>query len=73
MRALVLGIAIGLIAASALAQQNERFTAKSLLPYCRDAVNNKPPTLTSDAVLQGMCVGIVDAIDFMNIVAAHLT
>jgi Rap1a immunity proteins len=66
MRALALGIAIGLIVGtSALAQQNDKFTAKSLLPYCRDSVTNKAPTLTSDAVMQGMCVGIVDAIDFM--------
>lgn len=62
MRALALGTAIGLIVGtSALAQQNDKFTAKSLLPYCRDAVTNKAPTLTSDAV----SVGIVDAIDFM--------
>jgi hypothetical protein len=35
-----------------------------MLPYCRDAVNNKAPALTMDAILQGMCVGIVDGIEF---------
>ena len=65
MRGLVLGIAIGLIATSALAQQDDKFTAKYLLPYCRDAINNKAPTMSSDAVMQGMCVGMVDALDFL--------
>ena len=58
--------AIGLIVGtSALAQQNDKFTAKYLLPYCRDAINNKAPTMSSDAVMQGMCVGMVDALDFL--------
>ena len=66
MRALVLGTAIGLIVgASALAQQDDKFTTKYLLPYCRDAINNKAPTVSSDAVMQGMCVGMVDALDFI--------
>jgi Rap1a immunity proteins len=65
MRALVLGIAISLMASSSLAQQDEQFSAKYLLPYCRDAINNKAPTISSDAVMQGMCVGMVDAIDFI--------
>jgi Ssp1 endopeptidase immunity protein Rap1a len=66
MRALIFGIAMGLaLATSALAQQNDKFTAKYLLPYCRDAMNNKAPTLSSDAVMQGMCVGMVDALDFL--------
>src|SRR5215212_8142712 len=65
MRAVVLGIAMGLIlGTSALAQENKS-SANYMLPYCRAAVNNKPPTLSTDAVLQGMCVGIVDAIDFV--------
>jgi Rap1a immunity proteins len=64
MRAIVLGIAMGLVGMSALAQEN-KFTATYMLPYCRAAVNNQAPALTSDAVMQGMCVGIVDAIDFM--------
>ena len=66
MRALALGTAIGLLAGtSALAQQDDKYTANYMLPYCRAAVNNQAPTLTIDAVLQGMCVGIVDAIDFI--------
>jgi Rap1a immunity proteins len=66
MRALIFGIAMGLaLATSAPAQQNDKFTAKYLLPYCRDAMNNKAPTLSSDAVMQGMCVGMVDALDFL--------
>jgi hypothetical protein len=61
-RALIFGIAIGLaLATSALAQQDDKFTAKYLLPYCRDAISNKAPTMSSDAVMQGMCVGMVDA------------
>jgi len=66
MRALLLGTAIGLIVGtSALAQQDNKFTAKYLLPYCRDAITNKAPTMSSDAVMQGMCVGMVDALDFL--------
>ena len=66
MRALILGIAMGLaLATSTLAQQNDKFTAKYLLPYCRDAINNKAPTVSSDAVMQGMCVGMIDALDFL--------
>jgi Rap1a immunity proteins len=64
MRALVLGIAIAMVATSALAQE-DKSSANYMLPYCRAAVNNQAPTLSSDAVMQGMCVGLVDAIDFM--------
>ena len=64
MRALVLGIAMGLVVGTALAQENKS-SANYMLPYCRAAANNQAPTLASDAVMQGMCVGIVDAIDFM--------
>ena len=69
MRALILGIAMALVGTSALAQ-DDKFTANYMLPYCRDAINNKAPTLSSDAIMQGMCVGIVDAIDFMMNTAA---
>jgi hypothetical protein len=66
MRALIVGIALELaLATSAPAQQDNKFTAKYLLPYCRDAMNNKAPTMSSDAVMQGMCVGMVDALDFL--------
>ena len=66
MRALIVGIALELaLATSAPAQQDNKFTAKHLLPYCRDAMNNKAPTMSSDAVMQGMCVGMVDALDFL--------
>ena len=65
MRALVLATAMGLIATSSLAQQDDKFTAKYLLPYCRDAITNKAPIMSSDAVMQGMCVGMVDALDFL--------
>src|ERR671923_146197 len=66
MQALILGTAISLIVGtSAVAQQDDKFTAKYLLPYCRDAINNKAPTMSSDAVMQGMCVGMVDALDFI--------
>jgi|SRR3954447_8128187 hypothetical protein len=66
MRRLILGIALALVlAVSALAQQDNKFTAKYLVPYCRDAITNKAPTMASDAVMQGMCVGMVDALDFI--------
>ena len=66
MRALIVGIALELaLATSAPAQHDNKFTAKYLLPYCRDAMNNKAPTMSSDAVMQGMCVGMVDALDFL--------
>jgi len=55
---------IKILANFALAQ-DDKYSAKYMVPYCRDAVDNKPPTLTIDAVLQGMCVGVVDAIDFV--------
>ena len=66
MRTLILGISLALVlSVAALAQLDDKFTAKYLLPYCRDAINNKAPTMSSDAVMQGMCVGIIDAINFM--------
>jgi hypothetical protein len=65
MRALILGIATGLMLANSALAQDDKYTANFMLPYCRDAINNKSPTLTLDAVLQGMCVGIVDAIEYM--------
>jgi Rap1a immunity proteins len=64
MRALVLGTAIGLMATPALAQ-DDKFSANSMLPYCRAALNNQAPIVTSEAIMQGMCIAIVDVIDFM--------
>jgi hypothetical protein len=64
MRALVLGIAMGLMGTSALAQE-DKYSANYMLPYCRATLNNKAPTLPLDEVMQGMCVGIIDAINFM--------
>jgi hypothetical protein len=61
MRAAVLGIAMGLIMGTSALAQEDKSSANYMLPYCRAAVNNQSPTLTIDAVLQGMCVGIVDA------------
>jgi hypothetical protein len=61
MRAVGFGFIMGLV----LLAQEDKFSANSMLPYCRAAVNNQAPTLASDAVMQGMCVGIVDALDFM--------
>jgi len=57
MRAAVLGIAMGLIflGTSALPQENKS-SANYMLPYCRAAVNNQSPILSTEAVLQGMCV-----------------
>jgi Rap1a immunity proteins len=63
MRAFVLGIAI-VLATSALAQE-DKFSANSMLPYCRAALNNQAPVVASEAIMQGMCIAIVDVIDFM--------
>jgi hypothetical protein len=65
MRALVLGIAMGLVVGTSALAQEDKSSANYMLPYCRAAANNQPPALTSDAIMQGMCVGIVDAIDFV--------
>jgi hypothetical protein len=61
MRAVAFGFVMGLV----LLAQDAKFSANSMLPYCRAAVNNQAPTLASDAIMQGMCVGIVDALDFL--------
>jgi hypothetical protein len=65
MRALIFGIAMGLIVGTSALAQEDKSSANYMLPYCRAAANNQAPTLTSDAIMQGMCVGIVDAIDFV--------
>jgi hypothetical protein len=65
MRALILGIALALVLDVSALAQDDKFTAKYLLPYCRDAITNKAPTVPSDAVMQGMCVGMIDALDFL--------
>jgi Rap1a immunity proteins len=65
MRALILGIATGLVLAISALAQEDKSSVNYMLPYCRAAVNNQAPALASDAVMQGMCVGIVDAIDFI--------
>jgi hypothetical protein len=65
MRALVLGIATSLVLVNSALAQNDNYTANFMLPHCRAAANNQAPALTLDAVLQGMCVGIIDAIEYM--------
>ena len=66
MRALVLGIAMGLVVGtSALAQEPDKYSASYMLRYCRAAVNNEALTRPADAAMEGMCVGIIDAIGFM--------
>jgi len=64
MRAVVLGIAVGLMASSALAQE-DKDSAEYMLRYCRAAMNNEALTRPADAAMQGMCVGIIDAIGLM--------
>jgi hypothetical protein len=59
MRAAVFGIAMGLIMGTSALAQEDKSSANYMLPYCRAAVNNQSPTLTIDAVLQGMCVGML--------------
>jgi len=66
MRTLVLGIAMGLmVGISALAQEPDRYSADYMLRYCRAAVSNEALTRPADATMEGMCVGIIDAIGFM--------
>jgi Rap1a immunity proteins len=66
MRTLVLGIAMGLVVGiSALAQEPDKYSADYMLRYCRAAVSNEALTRPADAAMEGMCVGIIDAIGFM--------
>ncbi len=66
MRAVVLGIAIGLVVgALAVAQEPDKDSANYMLRYCRAALNNETLTHFADAAMAGMCVGIIDAIGFM--------
>jgi Rap1a immunity proteins len=64
MRAAVLGIAMGMMGVSALAQENKQ-SASYMLPHCRAAVNKEELARPADAVVRGVCIGIIEAIDFM--------
>jgi Ssp1 endopeptidase immunity protein Rap1a len=66
MRALVPAIAVGLIVGTSVQAQEDKSSAKYMLRYCRAAVNNQAPALPLDAIMQGMCVGIIDALSFMT-------
>jgi hypothetical protein len=65
MRAVALGIALGLMGMSAMAQEPDKYSANYMLRHCRAAVNNENLARPADAAMQGMCVGIIDAIGFM--------
>jgi hypothetical protein len=65
MRALAPAIAMGLIVATSVQAQDDKSSAKYMLRYCRAAVNNQAPALPLDAVMQGMCVGVIEAISYM--------
>ena len=61
----VLAVALVVAAATSAPAQQDKSSASYMLRYCRGAVNNEPPAQPLDAVMQGMCVGIIDAINFM--------
>jgi Rap1a immunity proteins len=65
MRAVVLGIAMGLVVGTLALAQEDKDSANYMLRYCRAAVNNEALTRPPDAAMAGMCVGIIDAIGFM--------
>jgi len=65
MRTLVLGIAMGLVVGTSALAQEDKDSANYMLRYCRAAVNNEALTRPADAAIEGMCVGIIDAIGFM--------
>ena len=65
MQAVVLGIAMGLTAGTLALAQEDKDSANYMLPYCRAAVNKEEVTRPTDAVVRGVCVGIIEAIDFM--------
>ena len=65
MRALVLGTAIGLIVGTSALADEDKFSANSVVPYCRAALNNEAPIVASDAIMQAMCIATVDVVDFM--------
>jgi hypothetical protein len=61
----VLAIALVLVAATPALPQQDKSSASYMLRYCRGVVNNEAPAQPLDAVMQGMCVGIIDGINFM--------
>jgi Rap1a immunity proteins len=65
MRTLVLGIAMGLVVGTSALAQEDKDSANYMLRYCRATVNNEALTRPADAAIEGMCVGIIDAIGFM--------
>jgi hypothetical protein len=65
MHALALGIATGLLIATSALAEEDKFSANSVLPYCRAALNNEAPIVASDAIMQAMCIATVDVVDFM--------
>ncbi len=65
MRSVVLGIAIGLVAGTLALAQEDKHSANYMLPHCRAAVNKEDVTRPADAVARGVCVGLIEAIDFM--------
>ena len=48
----------------ALAQE-DKHSANYMLPYCRAAVNKEEISRPADGVVRGVCIGIIEAIDFM--------
>src|SRR5262245_35972569 len=65
MRALILGIVIGLSVGTSALPQEDKDSANYMLRYCRAAANNEPLTRSADAAMAGMCVGTIDGIALM--------
>jgi len=65
MRAVALGIAMGLVVGTSALAQEDKDSASYMLRYCRAAAKNEALTRPADAAMAGMCVGIIDGISLM--------
>jgi hypothetical protein len=65
MRALIFGIAMGLVVGTSTLAQEDRDSSNYMLRYCRAAANNEPLARTADTAMAGMCVGLIDGIALM--------
>jgi Rap1a immunity proteins len=65
MRALIFGIATGLVLGTSTLAQEDKDSSNHMLRYCRAAASNEPLTRTVDAAMAGMCIGLIDGIALM--------
>lgn len=56
---------MGLMMAGGGLAQEDKHSANYMLPYCRAAVNKEEITRPADGVVRGVCIGLIEAIDFM--------